>query len=83
MLENDAEVMSNTQLDALITEQPAEVEEAVLEINDDARNLPLQVALVVPLLAALVGLMVSLRMVRLAASGPQTALGAAGGTVSQ
>lgn len=83
VLENDAEVMSNTQLDALITEQPAEVEAAVLEINDDARNLSLQVALVVPLLAALVGLVVSLRMVRLAASGPQTALGAAGGAVSQ
>ncbi len=48
VLEDDAEIMSNTQLDALITDEPPEVEAAVLEINDDARNLSLQVALAVP-----------------------------------
>ena len=65
MLEDDAEIMSNTQLDALITDEPPEVEAAILEINDDARNLSLQVALAVPLLAALIGLVNSLRMMRL------------------
>ena len=65
VLEDDAEVMSNSQLDALITDEPPEVEAAILEINDDARNLSLQVALAVPLLAALLGLANSLRMMRL------------------
>lgn len=64
-LETDAEVMSNTQLAEQITGQPPEVEAAVLEINDDARNLSLQVALLVPALAALLGLFNSLRMNRL------------------
>ena len=65
VLEDDAEIMSNTQLDALITDEPPEVEAAILEINDDARNLSLQVALAVPLLAALLGLANSFRMMRL------------------
>jgi hypothetical protein len=64
-LEDDAEIMSNSQLDALITDEPPEVEAAILEINDDARNLSLQVALAIPLLAALIGLVNSLRMMRL------------------
>jgi hypothetical protein len=64
-LEDDAEIMSNSQLDALITDEPPDVEAAILEINDDARNLSLQVALAVPLLAALLGLVNSLRMMRL------------------
>jgi hypothetical protein len=41
------------------------VEAEVLSINDSARNLSLQVALCVPLLAALLGLLNSLRMLRL------------------
>lgn len=64
-LETDAEVMSNTQLAERITGQPPEVEAAVLEINDVARNRSLQVALVIPALAALLGLFNSLRMMRL------------------
>jgi EmrB/QacA subfamily drug resistance transporter len=65
VLEDDAEIMSNTQLDTLITDEPPEVEAAILEINDDARNLSLQVALAIPLLAALLGLATSFRMMRL------------------
>ena len=64
-LEDDAEVMSNTALDEQIVGQPPEVEAAVLDINDDARNRSLQVALLVPLLAALLGLVNSFRMLRL------------------
>ncbi len=64
-LEDDAEVMSNSQLDALITDEPPEVEEAILTINDDARNLSLQIALLVPVVAGLLGLANSFRMVRL------------------
>lgn len=65
VLETDAEVMSTTQLAARIADQPPEVEAAVLEINEDARNLSLQVALVVPTLAALFGLFNTLHMIRL------------------
>jgi MFS family permease len=65
VLEEDAEVMSNSQLDALITSEPPEVEAAVLAINTDARNRSLQVALGVPLLAGLLGVANSLRMMRL------------------
>jgi hypothetical protein len=65
VLEDDAEVMSQTQLDQQITDQPPAVEAEVLSINDSARNLSLQVALCVPLLAALLGLLNSLRMLRL------------------
>jgi MFS family permease len=64
-LEDDAEVMSQTQLDQLITDQPPAVEAEVLSINDSARNLSLQVALGVPLLAALLGFLNSFRMMRL------------------
>ena len=64
-LEDSAEVMSSTQLEEQITAQPAAVEKEVVAINDQARNLSLQIALLVPLLAALLGLLNSLRMMRL------------------
>jgi MFS family permease len=64
-LENDAEVMSNTALDEQISGQPPAVEAEILAINEDARNLSLQVALLVPLLAGLLGLVNSYRMLRL------------------
>jgi EmrB/QacA subfamily drug resistance transporter len=64
-LEEDAEVMSNTQLAIQIEDQPAEVEAAVLEINSEARDRSLQVALFVPLLAGLLGLANAVRMMRL------------------
>jgi len=64
-LEDDAEVMSNSQLEKQITGQPAAVEAEVVAINNDARNRSLQVALLVPVLAALLGLGNSFRMLRL------------------
>ena len=57
--------MSNTALDALIVNQPPEVEAEIIRINTEARPIALQVALLVPLLAGLLGLVVSFRMVRL------------------
>jgi hypothetical protein len=65
VLENDAEVMSNTQLAAQISGQPAPVEAEIVSINNDARNLSLQVALLVPFLAGVLGFINSLRMLRL------------------
>ena len=64
-LQEDAEVMSNTALAEQISGQPPEVEAEVLAINESARNRSLQVALLVPLLACLLGLVNSFRMLRL------------------
>jgi MFS family permease len=64
-LEEDAEVMSNTQLGELLVDQPADVQAEILRINSDARSVSLQAALAVPLLAALVGLLNAFRMRRL------------------
>ena len=73
-LEDDAEVMSNTQLEEQITGQPPAVEAEVVAINDDARNLSLQIALLVPLLAGLLGLANSFRMLRLPDQKPSSSL---------
>jgi EmrB/QacA subfamily drug resistance transporter len=64
-LESDAEVMSNTQLQQQIADEPQHIQDAILAINTDARNRSLQVALLVPALASLLGLANSFRMRRL------------------
>jgi hypothetical protein len=64
-LDDDAQVMSNTQLQELIVNQPPDVEAEIIRINTDARPIALQVALLIPLLAGLVGLFNSFRMMRL------------------
>ena len=64
VLEDDAEVMSNTALDALLVDQPPEIEAEIIRINTDARPIALQVALLIPILAGLLGLLNSLRMIR-------------------
>src|SRR6478609_9705939 len=76
-LENDAEVVSNTQLDKLLADEPPAVRDAVLSINTDATNLALQVALLVPILAGLLGLFDSFRMIRLPDIEPSAAVEAA------
>ncbi len=64
-LEHDAEIMSNTALKEQLKGQPAAVQDEIIRINSHARHRALQVALLIPLLAALLGLFNSLRMVRL------------------
>jgi EmrB/QacA subfamily drug resistance transporter len=64
-LEKNAEVMTNTHLEELLAGQPADVEAEIIDINTDARPKALQIALLVPLLAALVGLFNGFRMTRL------------------
>jgi EmrB/QacA subfamily drug resistance transporter len=64
-LDEDAEVVSNTQLEEEIAHKPKAVQEEVLSINNDATNLSLQIALLVPILAGLIGLFNSFRMVHL------------------
>ncbi|MFI6830057.1 MFS transporter [Kribbella sp. NPDC050241] len=64
-LETDAEVMSNTALDELLVKQPQDVRDEIIRINTEARPIALQVALGIPILAGLAGLVVSFRMIRL------------------
>jgi Na+/melibiose symporter-like transporter len=73
-LEDDAQVMSNTRLDELLAEQPPDVQDEMIRINTDARPRALQVALLVPMLAALAGLANSFRMSRLPDPEPSDAI---------
>ena len=57
--------MSNTQLQHQIADEPKTVQAEVLAINTRARNLSLQLALLVPAIASLLGLANSFRMLRL------------------
>ena len=63
-LEDDAQVLSNTQLEQQLAGQPQAIQDEILRINTDTRPLALQVALLVPLLAGLLGLLNSFRMMR-------------------
>ena len=71
-LDEDAEVMSDAQLEELLVGQPEDVQAEIIRINTEARPIALQVALLVPFLAALLGLITSLRMMRLADPGPSS-----------
>jgi hypothetical protein len=64
-LDDDAEVMSNTQLEQQLKGQPPAIKDEIVRINTDARPRALQVALLIPLLAGLVGLFNAFRMMRL------------------
>ncbi len=63
-LEDDAEVLSNTQLQDQLADQPAAIQNEIIRINTDVRPLALQVALLVPILAGLFGLLNGFRMAR-------------------
>jgi EmrB/QacA subfamily drug resistance transporter len=63
-LENDAELMTNAQLEEQLAGQPGDVKAEIVRINTDARPLALQVALLIPILAGLGGLANSFRMMR-------------------
>jgi EmrB/QacA subfamily drug resistance transporter len=69
-LEHDAEVLSNTQLEQQLAGQPERIQDEIIRINTDARPLALQVALLVPILASLVGLFNAFRMMRLPDPAP-------------
>jgi len=72
-LEDDAEVMSNTALDEQLAGQPAAIREEILRINTEARPFALQVALLVPILAGLIGLLTGFRMMRRPDPAPSAA----------
>jgi MFS family permease len=72
-LEHDAEVMTNTDLEQLLAGQPPDVQAEILRINTDARPIALQIALLIPLVAALLGLINGFRMTRLPDPEPSAA----------
>ena len=74
VLEDDAQVVSNTQLTELLEGQPEETQDEIIRINTDARPRALQVALLVPILAGVLGLLNSFRMMRLPDPEPSDAI---------
>jgi MFS family permease len=72
-LNENAEVMTNTHLAELLAGQPADIQAEIIRINTEARPRALQVALLVPLLAASFGFLSSFRMVRLPDPAPSEA----------
>ena len=78
-LDEDAEVTSNAKLEQLLAEEPEAVQDEVLRINTDATNRSLQVALLVPIIAGLIGLFNSFRMMRLPEIEPRASIEGASG----
>jgi len=74
VLEDDAQLLSNTQLKELLAEQPPAIQEEIVRINTEARPRALQVALLIPILAGLLGLFNSFRMLRLPDPTPSDAV---------
>jgi MFS family permease len=74
VLEDDAQVMSDAQLQELLAGQPQAIQDEILSINADARDLALQIALLVTLAAAVVGVVNAFRMMRLADPKPEGAV---------
>lgn len=64
-LEDDAQIMSDARLQELLAEEPPAVQDEILMINTDVRPIALQVALLIPILAGLLGVANGLRMRRL------------------
>jgi hypothetical protein len=69
--------MSSTQLNQLLADEPEPIQEEILRINTDATDRSLQVALLVPILASLLGLFNAFRMRRLPEAAPAVSVEAA------
>ena len=73
-LDEDAEVTSNAKLEQLLAEEPKAVQDEVISINTDATNRSMQVALLVPIIAGLIGLFNAFRMMRLPEIEPSASI---------
>ena len=73
-LEDNAQLVSTTQLEELLADQPDEIQDEIISINTDAGNLALQVAMLVPVLACLLGFINSFRLMRLPDYKPSAAV---------
>jgi EmrB/QacA subfamily drug resistance transporter len=74
-LEENAQLMTNTELEKLLVSQPPAIQDEIIRINTEARPIALQVALLIPLLAGLIGLFNSFRMMRLPDPTPSASEG--------
>ena len=74
VLEENAQVVSDTQLQELLAGQPQAVQDEIIRINDEARSVALQVALSLSLLAAVIGAFNAFRMMRLPDPEPSSAV---------
>jgi MFS family permease len=73
-LEHDAQIMSNTDLEKQLAGEPKEIQTEVIRINTRARHIALQIALLIPIIAGLLGLLNSFRMMRLPEPVPSPAV---------
>ena len=74
VLEENAEFVSTTQLEELLADQPDEIQQEIIDINSAAGNRALQVAMLVPIFACLLGFVNSFRMIRLPDVKPSAAV---------
>ena len=65
VLERSAQVMSDAQLEQQIADEPPATQTEILRINEEARPRSLQVALLIPMLFALLGFGLAFRMMAL------------------
>ena len=73
VLEDDAQLMSNTGLEQLLADEPPAASAEVVRINTEARHIALQVALLIPILASALGALNAFRMRRLPDPQPNEA----------
>ena len=71
-LEDNAQLVSTTQLEELLAAQPDEIQQEIIDINTEAGDRSLQVAMLVPILACLLGFLNSFRLLRLPDIEPAT-----------
>jgi hypothetical protein len=64
-LEDNAQLVSETDLEELLAAQPDEVAQEIIDINTSAGDRALQVAMLIPIIACLLGLANSFRMMKL------------------
>jgi MFS family permease len=72
-LDDNAEVMTNTHLEQLLAGEPKDVQAEIIHINTYSRPKALQIALLIPLLAGLLGVFQGVRMTRLPDPEPSSA----------
>jgi Na+/melibiose symporter-like transporter len=73
-LEDNAQLVSTSQLEELLAAEPDEIQQEIIDINTAAGNRALQVAMLVPVLACLLGLGTSFRMMGLPDITPSPAV---------
>lgn len=65
VLEEDAQIMSNEGLAELVADEPQDVQDEIIRINTESRPIALQIALLIPIGAGLIGLFNSFLIRRL------------------